>query len=232
MLQWPTLWLQLLQNALLCQSTMCLQPRWFLQGYCTIEWAKCNMHTLPLAPKWPKTMMPYTKPLTLPNLMCLLPCQVADPIWNHVSIMILTLLFMLTTVNAPHASAAAPLVAQIVILAVVIVMLMINPNAAPWLITTAAIMMATMIFCLLARIGSLILETVNQLVMLELPLKSCPILTGLTILPTIPTQMKILITPLILTATEISKIPRQPIIAGLMIQTMNLTKHLILMTSP
>ncbi len=144
--------------------------------------------------------------------------------------MILTPLTMWTTVNAHHPSAAAPLVAPlvayIVVLAVMIIMLMIMTNAAPWVTTTAATILANMIFFLLTSVGSFILETVNQLALLMLPLRSCHILKDLTILPGKPTQMKILITLLIVT------IPTQNFIARLLTQNMNLTKILILVTSP
>ncbi len=85
--------------------------------------AKCT--TLPLIPTWPKITIYYAKLLTLPNLMCLLPQQVSNLICHHVTIVILTLLTMLTTVNAPHANAAAPLASCTVFLAVVTAILMI-----------------------------------------------------------------------------------------------------------
>ncbi len=71
----------------------------------------------------------------------------------------------------------------------------------------------------------------NQSVLLELPLKSCHTLKNLTILHTTPTQMKILITPLILMATAIVKIQRQHFIAQLLMRNMTPGKKLILVTS-
>ncbi len=111
--------------------------------------AKCA--TPPLAPKQPKTMTLYAKPLSLPNLGRLLPRQIADPICHHVAIMILTLLTMLTTIDDPHASTAAPLASHTVVLAVVTAMIIIIANVPPQ-VTTTATMLAIMIVHLLSRI--------------------------------------------------------------------------------
>ncbi len=75
--------------------------------------------------------MPYRKPLTLPNLVCLLPCLVANPICHHIAIVILTPLIMFTTADAPHAGIAAPLAAPAVVLAVVTAMITIITKITP-----------------------------------------------------------------------------------------------------
>ncbi len=80
--------------------------------------------------------------MTLPNLVCLLPCQVADPI----STVIPTQLTILTTVNATHTSAAAPLPTCAVVLAVVNTMPTITANTTCQVITTAATMLVIIFF--------------------------------------------------------------------------------------
>ncbi len=171
----------------------------------------------------------YVKLLTIQNLVHFLPCQLANWICHHIVIVILTQLTMLTTINAPRDNAVTHLAACTVALAAVIAIMMIVLTAAPQVMTKAATMLIIMS---LPSVGSLILETVNQLVTLTLPLKSCHIPKDLIILPGSPTHTKILITPLILMVMAIAKIPRQPLITQLLPQTMNPMKNLILVTRP
>ncbi len=69
-----------------------------------------------MTPKQPKTRVNYINLLTLPNIVHPLPCQVIDMICHYVTVMILTPLTMLTTINASHAITVAHLANHEVIL--------------------------------------------------------------------------------------------------------------------
>ncbi len=113
-------------------------PCGFFKDTCVIESVECKMHNPATGTRRPKTMVPCKKPLTLSNLAHFLPHQVVIPICRHVTIVILTPLFMLTTLDDAYTCAGAPLADCAVILEVMNAMMMIIAKFTLRLTTTGS----------------------------------------------------------------------------------------------